>query len=174
VDSNGLYITVRFASDLRANTALQLSASLDLPENLSVPVPDDLSLAVLVLEPSTLSSAGGSGVLAGRLEAHAGYFPDGDSCTIADSSSNDELLLLEWGVPDLALGRIPLPEGRMGTASDGQSGDVCIIRFRFENVPEYSIYMVAQVGAGQIDVCRACVLGLMTASQGAEQVIVRA
>ncbi len=173
VNSNGLYVTVKFEADLPINTSLQIHSSLDLPGNLPVSAPAEQSLAVLVVDSSAISSPSGGGMVAGRLEAHVGGVPNGDSCSVADPSSDYELALFEWGAPDLALARIQLPEGRIGAASDGQSGDVCIIHFRFDNVPEYSIYMVAQLSVGQINVCRACVLGLITTSQGAEQVVVR-
>lgn len=173
VDSNGLYVTVEFEADLPIDTLLQIYVSLSVPGDVPASDQNEQSLGVLVVDPSAVSSSTESGIVAGRYEVHSGYFPQGDSCSISDSSSDYELSLFEWGAPDSALARIQVPTGRIGSASDGTGGDVCIIEFRFEDVPEFSVYMVAELAAGQMDVCRACVLGLITPSQAAEQVIVR-
>lgn len=174
VNSNGLYVTVEFQSTLSIDTFLQIDVSLSMSGDVPASAQNiEQSLGALVVDSSEISLSNESGTISGRYEAHSGYFPQGDACSISDSSFEYELSLFEWGGADVALARMELPTGRIGPASDGTGSDVCIIEFRFEGVPEYSVYMVAETAAGQTDVCRACVWGLITPSQDADQVIVR-
>ncbi len=172
-DSNGLYVTAEFGSNLPIDTLLQIDISLSVSGDVPAAAQDQQSSAsALVINPSEVSSSNESGVITGRYEVHSGYFPQGDACSISDSSFEYELSLFEWGGSE-ALARMEVPTGRIGTASDGTGRDVCIIEFRFEDVPEYSVYMVAQTTVGDTFVCRSCVLGLITPSHDAEQIIVR-
>lgn len=173
-DSNGLYVTAEFGSNLPIDTLLQIDISLSVSGNVPAAAKDQQSsVSALVVNPSEVSSSNESGGITGRYEVHSEYFPQGDACSISDSSFEYELSLFEWGGTDVALARMELPTGRIGSASDATGSDVCIIEFRFEDVPEYSVYMVAQTTVGDTFVCRACVLGLITPSHDAEQVFVR-
>lgn len=172
INSNGLYVTMAFESNLAIDTLIEIDISLNVSGDVPAPARNNKqSLGALVVDPSEVSSSNERGNVSGRYEVHSGYVPQGTSCAI--SGQAPELSLFEWGDTNDALARMELPTGRIGTASDGTGSEVCIIEFRFEDVPEYSVYMVAQTMAGQADVCRACVWGLITPSQDADQVIVR-
>lgn len=172
---DGLYVTVEFGPSLPIDTFLQIDVSLKVSGDVPVAAQEaQLSVGALVVNPSEVSSSNESGVITGRYEIHSGYFPQGDACSTSEPYSGSyNLLLFEWSEPNVALARIPLPTGRIGPASDGTGSDVCVIEFRFGGVSDYSVYMVAEVGWGQTDICRACVLGLITPSQDAEQVFFR-
>ncbi len=175
VNTNGLYVTIAFDSSLPIDTLLQIDASL----SVSGDVPDvarthEQTLAALVVDPSEVPSFNEPGTISARYEVHSGYSAQGDSCSLSGMSSGyeHELSIYEWGEPNTALARMPLPNGRIGPASDGTSSGVCVFEFSFVNIPEHSVYMVASMAAGETVVCRACVLGLITPSQDAEHVLV--
>lgn len=172
-NSNGLYVMVEFDSNLSIDTFLQIDVSLKVSGDVPESAQDKQSMGAIAVDPSELSSSSESGTVSGRVELHSGYSRRGDSCAITDSSSDYELSLFEWAAADDPLARMPLPTGRIGTTSDGTGEDACIVEFRFEDVPEYSVYIVALMAPGATFVCRACALGLITPGQDAEQVFVR-
>jgi hypothetical protein len=169
-----VYVTVEFQSSLPIETLLEINVSLRVSGDVPASAQGaQQSLNALVVDPSEHLSHDESGTVSGRYEVHSSYSSQGESCSLTGLSSGYELSIHEWGAPDVALARIRLPTGQIATASDGTGQNACIIEFSLEDVPEYSVYMVASLAVGQTDVCRACVLGLMTPTRNAEQVLVR-
>lgn len=118
-----------------------------------------------------IESSSESGAVSARLEMTSNFSRRGDTCTKDSAYGDTDLVLYEWG--DTAeLGRIAVPGGRIGSASTGTGAEACVFHFRFEDVPDLSVYTVALVAEGELIPCRTCVLGVVTPSQEAELVFV--
>jgi hypothetical protein len=167
---NGLYVTVGIDSDVPVGTLLEIDASLRVAGDASGSSRDEQSLGALVVDPSGVSSRDGRGAVSGLLELRSGYSRQGETCGSVQVSGGTELALYEWGGAMLASAEVS--PGRIGTASDGTGRDACVLAFAFGGVPEFSVYMLSSMPVGDAPPCRACVLGLVTPSDSADQVIV--
>lgn len=170
--ANGIYLTLSFDPTLPIDTKLRIHTFL----KVSIGAPPAAAGAyqpvnAVVVDPSEMPAPGESGVLYARLEMTSNFSHQGNTCTKNGPSGGTELVLYEWGLTT-ELARIDMPTGRIGSASTGTGAEVCIIDIRFADMLDSSMYVLAQVAAGETFACRACVLGLVTSNVQAEQVFV--
>ena len=108
-------------------------------------------------------------VIRGRIEVTEGEFTEYSSGYCRSDSGPKDLVLSEWGTMR-ELSRTSLDEGLVGSPSNGGAERVCMITFEFTDVPNASLFVFGIVSHGQPDVCRACVIGLITEMQNADPV----
>jgi len=166
----GLFLTVKVDPAESVGTLMQMNATLRVTGDVPNSPNDDQSVNALVIDPSELSSQDDDGVVSGPLEVASGYTRQGETCS-AESIEGTELALFGWGDSELLV-RTKLSAGRLGEATDETGREVCVFDFKFDGVPDLSVFMVSYLPVGDTVPCWTCTLGLVTHSDNAQQVIV--
>lgn len=165
--ANGVYLVLRANSDLEIGSSLQVSVSATVDDDTLAEQPQPISSTIQVvskeslLTPRTMTNTVGA-----ILEATQGFTKSGLTCSTAPSSS--QIGLYEYGL-ETRFSTATVVTGRIGVAGDGSGTEVCLMPIMFSNVPPRDLYVLA-TSYGDDFPCRACVYGLITASQDGEAV----
>jgi hypothetical protein len=164
-----LPISLGSRSEIGSSHHLLVSAQIDDVTLANQPAPIEANM--MVVEREALLSSQAPDTVSAVIEFRTGFTKSRSQCFAQSHGPDVELGLYEIGLEGL-LSTTTSTVGVLGEATDGSGTEVCHFVVDFEDVPSRLGYVMASGADSNLGPCRACVFGLVTTTEGGEQVFI--